>query len=225
MRNKKTFVGLFVILALLCLGIGYAAISQQLSVTGKITTGNEDDLAENFEVYFSDKSVASKTSDIKDATIEIAADKLSANFLVSGMSQENSEVVFTLTVKNDSGDFFATSKGYEIYFKDNYDPATSTFTDDDKIPNLAGQSLKNFVSVYSGTSDAVTYNTGDALYGRKNTFEITIFQAGAVYNQIKPGESSVITIKIKMNALPTQQSTYGFKITFNFDAEAYGATS
>ena len=32
MKNKKTFVGLFVILALLCLGIGYAAVSKNLVI-------------------------------------------------------------------------------------------------------------------------------------------------------------------------------------------------
>ena len=52
MRNKRTFVGLFVILALLCLGIGYAAISKTLTINGGVGTGDSEDLQDNFIVYF-----------------------------------------------------------------------------------------------------------------------------------------------------------------------------
>lgn len=219
MRNKKGLISLFVIVALLCLGIGYAAISKQLSVVGEVSTGSTTNLEENYNVYFSNKSVVSQSSDITSADITIAADKLSANFLVSGMTKDNSEVVFTLTVKNDS-DLFATSTGYEIYFLSPYDSSTSTFTELNKI--VTGE---NFTSVSSGASESKTYNSNDALYGRGHTFEITISQEGAVYNQIQPQGTSVITITIKMITPPLEQTTYGFKIDFNFQAAQYGSTS
>ena len=51
MRNKKTFVGLFVILALLCLGIGYAAVSRTLTITGSASGLINDD---HFVVQFTE---------------------------------------------------------------------------------------------------------------------------------------------------------------------------
>lgn len=51
MRNKKTFVGLFVILALLCLGIGYAAVSKTLTITGSASGLVKDD---HFVVQFTE---------------------------------------------------------------------------------------------------------------------------------------------------------------------------
>lgn len=221
MKNKKYLVSLFILVALLCLGIGYAAITQQLSVVGGVTTGSTSDLEENYNVYFSDKSLVSKTDDITSAEITLADDKLSANFLVSGMTKDNSEVVFTLTVKNDS-DLFATSTGYEIYFLSPYDPSTSTFTASNK--KVTGE---NFTSVSSGSeaSESKTYYSNDAAMGRGHTFEITISQKGAVYNQIQPQGTSVITITIKMITPPLKQTTYGFKIDFNFEAEQYGFSS
>ena len=51
MKNKKTFVGLFVILALLCLGLGYAAVSKTLTITGSASGLVNDD---HFVVKFTE---------------------------------------------------------------------------------------------------------------------------------------------------------------------------
>ena len=58
MKNKKILISLVVFVALLCLGIGYAAVSKNLVIGGTGTTNNEtgdasdDVLAKNFLVKF-----------------------------------------------------------------------------------------------------------------------------------------------------------------------------
>ena len=73
MKNKRTFVGLFVILALLCLGIGYAAISKTLTINGGVATGETTDLYDNFIVYFSKVEV--NTDSAKGATVTAKVEK------------------------------------------------------------------------------------------------------------------------------------------------------
>lgn len=111
MKNKRTFVGLFVILALLCLGIGYAAISKTLLIEGGVATGEATDLAGNFIVYFSKVDV--NTDSAKGATVtanvDPAAKSLETTLKIENMSIVGSKVVLTYTVKNDSVDLYANS--------------------------------------------------------------------------------------------------------------------
>lgn len=52
-KNRKLYVSLLVIVCLLCLGIGYAALSGELIIGGTIATGSADDLG-NLQVYLVD---------------------------------------------------------------------------------------------------------------------------------------------------------------------------
>ena len=83
MKNKKYLVSLFVLVALLCLGIGYAAVSKDLNIAGLGTTYGEDvtdpnnpgqddkddttDLGQNFKVHFDrvDKVATAEASDTR----------------------------------------------------------------------------------------------------------------------------------------------------------------
>ena len=109
MKNKRTFVGLLVILALLCLGIGYAAISRTLYIEGGVATGETTDLYDNFIVYFSKVEV--NTDSAKGATVtanlDPAAKSTAATFSIQNMSKVGSKVVLTYTVNNDSEDLYA----------------------------------------------------------------------------------------------------------------------
>ena len=83
MKNKRTFVGLFVILALLCLGIGYAAISKTLTINGGVSTGEAEDLADNFIVYFSKVEANTDLAEGVTVTANVdAAAKESGNIAV-----------------------------------------------------------------------------------------------------------------------------------------------
>ena len=76
MKNKKYLVSLFVLVALLCLGIGYAAISKTLIIEGGVATGEATDLAGNFIVYFSKVEV--NTTSAEGATVTASSKKTTA---------------------------------------------------------------------------------------------------------------------------------------------------
>lgn len=59
-KNRKLYVSLLVIVCLLCLGIGYAALSGELIIGGTIATGSAADLG-NLQVYL---------VDAKDVTVD-----------------------------------------------------------------------------------------------------------------------------------------------------------
>ena len=114
MKNKKTFVGLFVILALLCLGIGYAAVSKNLVISGTGTTNNEtgdasdDVLAKNFLVKFADSYTTNVTNG-DGAKINVSIDSdTEATINAYELTALNKSVSATLTIVNDSEDLIAT---------------------------------------------------------------------------------------------------------------------
>ena len=114
MKNKRTFVGLFVILALLCLGIGYAAVSKNLVISGTGTTNNEtgnasdDVLAKNFLVKFADSYTTNVTNG-DGAKISVSIDSnTEATINAYELTTLNKSVSATLTIVNDSEDLIAT---------------------------------------------------------------------------------------------------------------------
>ena len=117
MKNKKYLVSLFVLVALLCLGIGYAAISETLRISGGVQTGDADDLNENFIVYFSKVDVDTTLAEGATVTTDLdpAAKTTMTSFSIKNMNKVGSEVVLTYTVKNDSVDLYANSP--TIYIK------------------------------------------------------------------------------------------------------------
>ena len=117
MKNKKYLVSLFVLVALLCLGIGYAAISKTLTINGGVATGEAKDLADNFILYFTkvdiDTTLAEGTT--VTANVNPAAESLSTIFKIENMNKVGSKVVLIYTVKNASEDLYANSP--KIMFK------------------------------------------------------------------------------------------------------------
>ena len=111
MKNKRTFVGLFVILALLCLGIGYAAISKTLTINGGVATGEAKDLADNFILYFTEVETDTTLAEGATVTANVnpAEESLSTTFKIENMNKVGSKVVLTYTVKNASEDLYANS--------------------------------------------------------------------------------------------------------------------
>lgn len=77
MKSKKTIVSLALIIAVLVLGIGYAALSQQLNVTGKATIKAND---ADFNVHYvttgitpaTNVTVASATNDTATMEVELS---------------------------------------------------------------------------------------------------------------------------------------------------------
>lgn len=106
MKQKRTFVTLLLVIAILCLGIGYAAITgMPLTITGsaKAEVGNGQ-----VDVEF----VAGEDNIDKDTKVTAASvdtsDPTKASFTVEGLTATNETVTVTYTIKNNSTDIPAT---------------------------------------------------------------------------------------------------------------------
>lgn len=108
MKKKNTFLGVALLIAVLMLGIGYAATTQNLKVTGT-ATGIES--AENFDVIFSNAKAGDEFGD--DATgvttaIDTVNDSTSRTATVSvELGRVGSQAAATFTIKNNSQDGIA----------------------------------------------------------------------------------------------------------------------
>ena len=111
MRNRRNVIIAFLVVAVLCLGVGFAALSDSLTVGGTLSynpdKGNE---ALNAAVYFTDGEVTGGTC-TKSASITVTVDNVDASntkdkltitvgedaFAVAGET-----AIITATIKNDS---------------------------------------------------------------------------------------------------------------------------
>ena len=108
MKKKGTFVGLAIVIAILLLGIGYAAVSHvTLTINGSAKATPSDN---NFKVVITNdptpKAVVNKQAGEITAT-PTATDTATADFDITGMSQKGDKVTLTYTIKNNSADLEA----------------------------------------------------------------------------------------------------------------------
>ena len=98
MKNKKLFYAAIVMVALLCLGIGYAAVSKNLTINGtaKADAAGSDALVVKFT-----KSVVDK------CTTTISTDGLSATIETNSLKSVNETATATITIANTSNDLRA----------------------------------------------------------------------------------------------------------------------
>lgn len=103
MRNKKTIIGIAIFVAILVLGVGYAAISGvELSIAGTAEMKNVD-----LDVFFTEtKSVDVGTT---NATVVATPDVggLTAEIEVTDLERVNDTVTATYTIKNNETDVAA----------------------------------------------------------------------------------------------------------------------
>lgn len=105
MKQKRTYVTLLLVVALLCLGIAFAAISNiNLTIGGEAAATPSD---ANFIVKF-DKDTA-VTTDVGTTGATVVADyvdsdttDLTATINVSGLTAEGQKVTATYTIENES---------------------------------------------------------------------------------------------------------------------------
>lgn len=104
MKNRKTVVVAFLLVAAMLLGVGYAALADELELDGSVSVKVED-VSEAFEadIYFS-KVIS---GDGCNATIHDAADgdeddggTITVN--TGALKEVNGEVIATYTIKNDN---------------------------------------------------------------------------------------------------------------------------
>ena len=97
MKNKKIFVGITLLIVVLLLGIGYAAITDSLEIKGTATTEINQ---ENFKVVFTGETNPATATDGVTATA--AANSKSATLNVTGLSTKGDSKSATFTIENQS---------------------------------------------------------------------------------------------------------------------------
>lgn len=102
MNKKRTILGGAILVAVLMLGIGYAAIDAiTLNISGT-ATANEN--ADNFVVKFD--NATDKTTATAGVTAKVTADK-TATMDVTGLTAKGDEATATFTIVNESEDLSA----------------------------------------------------------------------------------------------------------------------
>ena len=104
MKNRKTVVVAFLLCAVMLLGVGYAALTDTLDITGSADVNQSAaEEAFNEDIYFS-AAVANQTGN----TASVNADNNDkASFTAATLKGQGDKVTFTFTIKND-GDVAAT---------------------------------------------------------------------------------------------------------------------
>lgn len=102
MKNRKTVVVAFLLVAAMMLGVGYATLTDTLVINGTADISVEDaQSAFNDDIYFSD-AVANDLGNIA----EIGTDVDMASFTASNLKGAGDKATFTFTIKN-AGDLDA----------------------------------------------------------------------------------------------------------------------
>ena len=112
MRNRRNVIIAFLLVAVLCLGVGYAAITDTLNITANVdlNTANDGPLNEEFDtdVYFVNPAVkadaTTNTLAEGDVTLALSTDKDTLTITVSEavFTKVTDTLVVTVDVKNDS---------------------------------------------------------------------------------------------------------------------------
>ncbi len=102
MRKRKAAVVGFLTAAALTIGIGYAALSDTLDITGRATiTRDVSNQVFDSNVYFAEPVVSDAAK--YDAHYESETDKDHIVFNVFGLTAVNESITMNYTIKNDSG--------------------------------------------------------------------------------------------------------------------------
>ena len=149
MRNKKSFFGMALFVAVLLLGVGYAVVSSnELFLKGTVTTKTSTMNV----VYDTDTTVTTDKTDVAvadDVTVSADyADSENATLTVTGLSKIGDKVSATYTIKNNETDLDtlvtvktnSLSDGENEYFK--------VTTDIDAAGKTIAKSASDTVTVY-----------------------------------------------------------------------------
>lgn len=201
MKNRKTLVGLVVILAILFLGIGYAAISKSLTISGNVGTGSN--LDDNFKVYFTG-IYPTNASEGVDVTIDLdkpGGESLSAGFGVSNLSKVGMSATFELPVKNGSADNLKAAG-----------PDVSVLSVDENGNELDVLRLDAFYPLDSTYPSKWVFVTEDGYV------EVWVMAEGAAATALPAGEEQKVTVIVKLKNAPLEEKNYNFILQLTYFA-------
>ena len=102
MKNRKLFIGLFLLISLLFLGVGYAALSNTLNIGGSISATKND---ENLKVEFVGSELHAQDKDGKEDTtflVKSTTAKQDATITVENISTLGQTAVVEFKIVNNS---------------------------------------------------------------------------------------------------------------------------
>ena len=105
MNGKKRITVIVIMLALLFIGIGYAAVSQQLNINGTAQTVDDNELAKNLNVYFNsyvDKSTSPLSAKV---TTTLGSGVRTITLDTAGFAKAGDKAVVAIEVKNGSTEY------------------------------------------------------------------------------------------------------------------------
>lgn len=107
MRNKKTILVAFILCAAMVIGVGYAALTDILDITGSADVNHSDaEKAYNEDIHFASTNGA-VANDVGNTASVNADNNDKASFTVNSLSGAGDKATFTFTIVND-GDLDAT---------------------------------------------------------------------------------------------------------------------
>ena len=118
MKNRRLVIGAFLMVAVLSLGVGFAALSDTLSVGGTASYSPEAAVEEfNADVYFVSPAVDTSSTCEKTESIQVAVeadgedanDKLTITVGEDAFTSAGQVAVIKVTVQNDSTDAVSVS--------------------------------------------------------------------------------------------------------------------
>ena len=191
MKKRRSIIISLLLLAALCLGIGYAALSRELLISSSAQLAPVDSA---FHVVFTE----AKSGDTTKATASITGDQTTANYTVIGLSQPTEDVTLTFKVQNQTPDVDAKLSGIDLTDGTLYlgDGTETTY------PNIADYFSKSVVITHD--QDGVTYAPGvDATV--PDNFVLA------------PNETATVTIVVTLNHTIQEKTTLmGASVVLDF---------
>ena len=153
MKNRKFVVVAFLLVAVLLLGVGYAALTDTLTIIGNAHIDlDQANVVFDEKVYFSASEATSSTG---TGTIADVADHTAddATFTANKLAVKDEQSVFTFTIKNDSNvdaDISVNAKklsGADNPSNSNEQKFTVTYSYPDGMTIAAGGTIRVVVTV------------------------------------------------------------------------------
>lgn len=170
MNGKKRFTVIAIMVALLFIGIGYAAVSQQLNINGTAQTVDDNELSKNLNVYFSsyvDKSTSPLSATVP-TTLGSGVRTISLN--TEGFAKAGDTAIVAIEITNGSTEYkvdITAAIEHDARFNVTYDFRTSSAA-------ASGTSTASGITVESKTYLFVTVELIKAPVAQITDAEFTI---------------------------------------------------
>ena len=213
MRNKKLIYGLVVVIALLCVSIGYAAITKDLIVGGTLSTDSAG--AGNFLVHFDEDEsnyvayTFNKEDSLEHLSAEIVSvDQLSVTVAADGFKYTESInfMYFAIPVINSEGSDFVANLQWSYTLTDTTIGGVAIDPEEDVRAT-------DYFKVFGEFSDTKEQGSGRGIVGEptKGTSEFIILQ---------PGETTYFVFRVDLTKAPIAELDTKLTITITATAAA-----